>query len=229
MKLVLLPGLDGTGLLFEPLLRALPSHLSPVIISYPPEQSLSYEELVQFVKQRVPSDEDYVLLAESFSGPVAMGIAAMPAKNLKALVLCSTFVSSPVFAPRIMRFLLRSSVFAFDPPRFVVSRYLMGDKPPMDLINLFRKAKRKVRPSVLAFRARSVMNLDVRDTFAACALPVLYLVARQDRLVKRGSLAEMQEIIPDMTIVEIEGPHFLLQCQPSKCVKAIDHYLRYVL
>jgi hypothetical protein len=26
MKLVLLPGLDGTGLLFEPLLRVLPSH-----------------------------------------------------------------------------------------------------------------------------------------------------------------------------------------------------------
>lgn len=65
MKLVLLPGPDGTGRLFEPFLRALPSHLSPVIISYPTDQPLSYAELVRFVRQQVRSDEDYVLLAES--------------------------------------------------------------------------------------------------------------------------------------------------------------------
>jgi hypothetical protein len=35
-RIVLLPGMDGTGLLFEPLVEVL-SEFDPVIVSYPPE------------------------------------------------------------------------------------------------------------------------------------------------------------------------------------------------
>ncbi len=225
MKLVLLPGLDGTGRLFEPFVQALPSHLSPVIISYPNDKPLSYAELVRFVKLQVPSVEDYVLLAESFSGPVAIEISATHLTNLKALVLSATFVSNPALAPQIMSPLLRGLFFALEPPQFVVSRYLLGKKPPLDLVETFRRARRSVRPDVLAFRMRSVINVDVRRALAACHLPILYLCARQDRLVKTRSLAQMKKIRPEMTIVEIEGPHLLLQREPAKCVEAIAHYL----
>ena len=225
MKLVLLPGLDGTGRLFEPFLRALPLHLSSVIVSYPTDQPLSYAKLVRFVRQQVPSDEDYVLLGESFSGPVAIEIAAMQAENLKALILSSTFVSNPLLVPQIMSFLLHGSALVFRPPQFVVNRYLLGKKPPIDLVETFWHAKRSVRPDVLAFRMRSVMNVDVREAFAACRLPILYLLAKQDRLVKIRSLAQMRKIKPEMTIVEIEGPHLLLQREPAKCVEAVTHYL----
>ena len=174
----------------------------------------------------MPSDEDYVLLGESFSGPVAIEIAAMQAKNLKALILSSTFVSNPLLVPQIMSFLLRGwSASVFGPPQFVVNRYLLGEKPPTDLVETFWHAKRSVRPDVLAFRMRSVMNVDVREAFAACRLPTLYLLAKQDRLVKIRSLAQMRKIKPEMTIVEIEGPHLLMQCEPAKCVEAIAHYL----
>jgi pimeloyl-ACP methyl ester carboxylesterase len=177
------------------------------------------------VRQQVPSDEDYVLLGESFSGPVAIEIAAMQAKNLKALILSSTFVSNPLLVPQIMSFLLRGPAFVVGPPQFVVNRYLLGEKPPLDLVETFWNAKRSVRPDVLAFRMRSVMNVDVREAFAACRLPTLYLLAKQDRLVKIRSLAQMRRIKPEMTIVEIEGPHLLMQCEPAKCVEAIAHYL----
>jgi hypothetical protein len=39
------------------------------------------------------------------------------------------------------------------------------------------------------------------------------------------SLAQMQKIKPEMTIIEIEGPHLLLQREPERCVEAIVHYL----
>jgi pimeloyl-ACP methyl ester carboxylesterase len=225
MKLVLLPGLDGTGWLFEPLVQALPAHLSPVVISYPNDEPLSYVELERFVKQQVPASDDYVLLAESFSGPVAIEIAASHPANLKALVLSATFVSNPALVPSSMSFLLRELFFKPEPPQFVISRYLLGEKAPSDLVETFRRAKRSVRPDLLAFRMRSVLNVDVRGAFAACRLPILYLLARQDRLVKRRSLVQMQKIRTEMTIVEIEGPHLLLQREPAKCVEAIDHYL----
>lgn len=225
MKLVLLPGMDGTGRLFEPLVRVLPKHLSPVVISYPVDKAQSYPELVSFVQQRVSGGEDYVLLAESFSGPVAIEIAATQPANLKALVLSATFVSNPSLLPQIMSFLLRGPFFMIEPPQFVVSRYLLGEKPPKDLVETFRRAKGSVSPDVLAFRMRSVINADVRKAFASCRLPILYLRARQDRLVKPRSLIEMQKIKPEMTVVEIDGPHLLLQREPAKCVEAIDHFL----
>ena len=175
MKLILPPGLDGTGRLFEPLVQALPSHISPVVISYPNDKPLSYAELLRFVERLVPSNEGYVLLAESFSGPVAIEISATHPANLKALILSATFVSNPALISQSMSFLLRELFFMLEPPQVVVSRYLLGEKPPIDLVETFRSAKRSVPPEVLAFRMRSFMNADVRRAFAACRLPILYL------------------------------------------------------
>lgn len=49
LKLVLLPGLDGTGLLFKPFVSALPSSAETLIITYPPDEKLSYKKLTEHV------------------------------------------------------------------------------------------------------------------------------------------------------------------------------------
>ena len=74
-SLVLLPGLDGTGLLFQPLVECLPDAIEPVVVSYPPDQKLGYEELLPLVLERLPA-APFVLLGESFSGPLAVMAAA---------------------------------------------------------------------------------------------------------------------------------------------------------
>ena len=71
-RLVLLPGLDGTGLLFEPLLRALPKEIEATVIRYPGDQRLSYDELLEFLRDQLPRDTPFILLGESFSGPLAI-------------------------------------------------------------------------------------------------------------------------------------------------------------
>ena len=73
LTLVLLPGLDGTGLLFEPLLAALPSSIRTQVVAYPPDQSLSLAEYAALVRKLLPKG-DVVLLAESFSGLVALSL-----------------------------------------------------------------------------------------------------------------------------------------------------------
>ena len=40
--LVLLPGMDGSGTLFEPFLRALPPDLPVKVLRYPGQDALSY-------------------------------------------------------------------------------------------------------------------------------------------------------------------------------------------
>src|SRR5688500_10831267 len=95
----MLPGLDGTGKLFQPLISALPKYLEPVVISYPQVVSLDYAALAELVRKQLPDDR-FVLLAESFSGPIALAASALKPEHLVAIVLCTTFVSSPTPLPR---------------------------------------------------------------------------------------------------------------------------------
>ena len=44
--MVLLPGLDGTGLLFDPLLPCLPPTLRPLVVAYPPVIPVRLAELL---------------------------------------------------------------------------------------------------------------------------------------------------------------------------------------
>ena len=76
VSLVLLPGLDGTGNLFQPLLKELPEELEPIGVSYRVWEFLNYSALRDLVLQRVPAGRPFVLLGESFSGPVAVLAAA---------------------------------------------------------------------------------------------------------------------------------------------------------
>lgn len=95
IELILLPGLDGTGELFEPLVRILPAEVQPVIVSYPLDRELGYADLLPIVKAALPRGEDFFLAAESFSGPLAVEIAAEALPRLKGVVLCASFVKSP--------------------------------------------------------------------------------------------------------------------------------------
>ncbi len=76
VALVLLPGLDGTGLLFDEFTSALGSDVDVIVASYPVNKPLGYAELEPIARSFIPSDNPFFLLGESFSGPIALSIAA---------------------------------------------------------------------------------------------------------------------------------------------------------
>jgi pimeloyl-[acyl-carrier protein] methyl ester esterase len=92
---VLLPGLDGTGKLFAEFVQHLRPNVDPMIISYPKDQPLGYDELEALVLAALPQDRPFVLLGESFSGPIAMRIGARSPAGLVAVILCGTFAKNP--------------------------------------------------------------------------------------------------------------------------------------
>lgn len=81
MKVVLLPGLDGTGILFKPLTDVLSKDIDYLVISYPADRNLNYQELVEYVMGQLPK-EDFILVGESFSGPIAYQIALRKPKTI---------------------------------------------------------------------------------------------------------------------------------------------------
>ena len=62
MNLLLLPGMDGMGLLFDPLLESLPDWLHPNVVAYPPNEPLGYAELFPVVRNACPPVGDLVVL-----------------------------------------------------------------------------------------------------------------------------------------------------------------------
>jgi len=104
MILVLLPGLDGTGKLFEPFIAMFSSKYTVQAIAYPEDMHDDYDMYIAFVKTQLPREEEYVLIAESFSGYIAYKIAVDKPKNLKQVVFVATFLTNPrpflsVFVP----------------------------------------------------------------------------------------------------------------------------------
>ena len=87
ITLLLLPGLDGSGVMFRPLLRHLPSHFNPVVVTYPRNQPLGYNQLLPIVMAAIPGNSTIVLLGESFSGPLALMAASRCPAGLRVLIL----------------------------------------------------------------------------------------------------------------------------------------------
>ncbi|MEJ7807867.1 MAG: hypothetical protein WKG03_18345 [Telluria sp.] len=95
VTLVLLPGMDGTGDLFADFVRALGDAVVSLVVSYPAGEALDYAGLTEFARARLPRDRPFVLLGESFSGPVAIALAASRPPGLMALILSCTFARNP--------------------------------------------------------------------------------------------------------------------------------------
>ena len=95
LTIVLLPGMDGTGELFAPFISAMGHEFGLTVVSYPPTGAQGYRELEAHARAALPRHERFVVLGESFSGPVAVSIAASHPAGFAGLILCSTFCSTP--------------------------------------------------------------------------------------------------------------------------------------
>jgi surfactin synthase thioesterase subunit len=81
---VLLPGLEGTGRLFARFTAAAVPALELQVIAFPPDRRLTYAQLDELVRRQLPADRPFALLGESFSGPLALRIAAAAVKRAKS-------------------------------------------------------------------------------------------------------------------------------------------------
>lgn len=52
--IVLLPGLDGTGILYQQLAQQLAPEYELQVIAYPLDQLLDYSELLDFIRPQLP-------------------------------------------------------------------------------------------------------------------------------------------------------------------------------
>ena len=222
--LVLLPGLDGTGKLFAEFLKALDPGVSAHVVPYPPDVPLGYDELEALVRAALPQGR-FVLLGESFSGPLAIRIAAHPPPGIVGLILCVTFASNPypflAWARGLAAFLPMKSL-----PRWLRAPLMWGSASPSTAPPQAERAMAGVDAAVIRRRIAALLSVDETASLAEISVPTLVLCATRDRVVSKAATMRIMRGIPHARRVDVDGPHLLLKTRPQECADAVLKFIR---
>lgn len=223
MTLVLLPGMDGTGDLFAPLLEAFGTSFESRVVRYPSSGPQGYAELEVVARAALPSGGPFVVVAESFSGPIGISIASTAPPGMVGLVLCCTFVRNPRASLAWLRPLLGLAPLGAN-PMGLRNRLLLGRFGSPYLRAAVAAALSKASTPALRARLAAVLAVDVSSAFRCLSLPVLYLRASEDRIVPRAAAALVVSLGSRIREYAIRGPHCLLQAAPVESARAIKEF-----
>jgi pimeloyl-[acyl-carrier protein] methyl ester esterase len=221
--LVLLPGFDGTGELFAPLVDALGASREITVVRYAREPSL--QACVDTARSFL-SNKPSVLVAESFSGPIALHVMNRFPERVQCAVLCATFATSPFRA-------LIPAALAL--PAFALTANALGaavlrvmclnearDPSPIEAVSRVSGA---MTPETIKARLRVLRSLDLTPDLGNITAPTLYLRASRDRIVGRRLGQRLINGLKSVEVKEIDGPHLLLQARPRECAAAIREFV----
>src|SRR6202789_2773116 len=223
--LVLLPGLDGTGKLFAEFLKALDLSVSAQVVAYPPDIPLGYDELEALVRAALPARGRFVLLGESFSGPLAIRIAAHPPPGIVGLILCVTFASNPyphlAWARGLAALLPLKSL-----PRWLRAPLMWGSASPSKAPRQSERAMAGVDAAVIRRRIAALLSVDETAALAKISVPTLVLCATGDRVISKAASMRLMHGIRHAQRLDIDGPHLLLKTRPKECAAAVLNFIR---
>ena len=225
--LVLLPGLDGTGKLFAGFIKALDPRISATVVAYPPDQPMGYAELdalVMGVLDKLPREQRYVLLGESFSGPLAIRIAARAPAGLVGLILCASFAKNP-FAWLGWTRPLAAYLPVKSLPRWVRAPLMWGSLSPDRAPSQMERAMSGVSAAVIRQRIAALLAVDETSALERVRMPTLVLRATGDRVIPKAATRRIRNSLPQAQFLEINAPHLLLQTRPEECAAAVLRFL----
>lgn len=222
--LLLLPGMDGTGTMFGPFIQALGADFETRVVRYPAALA-SYPDCTRYAQAQLPEDRPFLLLGESFSGPVAVALAAEQPGGLLGLVLCSTFVRNPhpglAWLAPLVAFLPAHRL-----PLRLIQFLLLGRWGTESLLSAVRSMLSGVRSETMKARLLAVGAVDCTAMLSRIRVPVLALRASQDRLVPKAATTWIQAHLPGLETVTLTGPHWLLQACPAAATLALKAFLQ---
>jgi len=224
ITLVLLPGLDGTDVFFRPLLAALPGWIMPIVVQFPTVGANEYPDLLRLAQCALVETPACYVLGWSFSGPLALMLAAAEPAKVRGVILASTFVRPP-------RPIYARLGWAAVTPTVWMLRF--GKRLPVWLSrsssDRLRRDKtetwKRVKASMVAARIRSLLQMDARERLKNCPVPVLCLAGSDDGIVPHSNVKEIACVQPSVQVRMIEGQHFALYTNPKAAAGAIQEFM----
>jgi pimeloyl-ACP methyl ester carboxylesterase len=224
--IILVPGIDGTALLFYRQLPLLTRAFDVVSFPLPVEAGLTMTDHVELLRQFVTTvtDGGAILVGESFGGALSLSTALAHPEVVRGLVIINSF---PWLANRLQLWLgpwaLRALPWGAMPAlrRVTESRLHSAHTLPGDRSEFHRRALAIDRRSYIR-RLELLRRYDVRPQLGAIAVPTLFLAADQDRLVPSLPWARyMAQRVPNSALAVLEG--YGHSCLITHDLDLLDH------
>lgn len=222
--IVLLPGLDGTGELFFPIIPFLENHFEIHVVKY--TNQITFSDYVEGAEKQLPTGVPVSLVAESFSGPIAMSLLAMDRSRFHASVLSATFCKSPLPLLTGISKHVPEMLFSSNPAsKAFLDLLVTGSNASPEIRSKSRELLDKVSRRKFQQRIVLVNEVNMVEELKKIEVPLLYIQATKDRIVLSDSGAEIMKHTKNMQIIKVDGPHMILQVQAKRCADLIINHV----
>lgn len=195
-------------------------------VNLPSKGKQDYVTLALQLHKELPvckNDKKRLLIAESFSGPLAIRLAALRPDEIGGIVLASSFCNAPLkrgIAISVALLPLRP-LFLVKPPRSALRHFLIGDDVNDSELEVLRKVMEEIPSSTLSKRVRTIIELMQDDNPDLPDIPVLILQAQNDNLVPWEAQSNLESYYPQAKTHWLEAPHLIFQRRPDECLRHI--------
>lgn len=224
-KLVLLPGMDGTGELFEAFLSNFDGDY--IVIPLPQSGSQDHAFLANIIKEQLPT-QDYILLAESFSGGIIPELLKKSHPHMKGVIFIASFLSSPnQFLLSIAKLLPIKTLASATLSTIFHKFFFFGQGVSKEFLSKFITVTKSIPDLVLKSRLEVMSQQRIPTTTSD--KPSVYIQACSDRLISSQKSGEFIKVFTNIKYIKIEGPHFILQAQPKESARLITEAISLIL
>lgn len=98
-------------------------------------------------------------------------------------------------------------------PRRIIRYWLLGEEADNALIDHFKQAVNQVSSAILFRRVQQISKL--HPPRQSIQLPCVYIQPDNDKLIDPQCICLFQSLCADFELVNVPGPHFLLQAKPE--------------
>lgn len=230
-KLILMPGMDGTGNLFAALANELPhldvdivklNNAQPSLYARQTIDQAPYDVEFEYLSQLI-GDERVTLIAESYSGLLAYRLCQAMPEQIRQVVFIASFVSVPsrwaYLAAAIPSQLINPSLV----PQWLLDKFCFAGFGQPQHVSALVDSIAEVDKRLLSARLKSIAGLP--RVQPSVQTPALYIRPKNDYLVSRSALKHMANVFPKLTIKYLAGGHFIAQTHPSECAAIISQVI----
>jgi pimeloyl-ACP methyl ester carboxylesterase len=212
--IILVPGLDGTALLFYRQIPLLSEHFDVLTFSLPNDSNCTMDSLIEDLRRLIDDvlkkreDKRVLLCGESFGGALSLSFALAHPELPVGLVIVNSF---PTIRQRLQ---LRMALYLLRMipwgamrlvRKFTESRLHSPHALPEDLYQFHLRMRSVGRKGYLR-RLEILQSYDIREKLHRIQTPTLFLAGDLDRLVPSVQEARfMSERMPNASMVELKG------------------------
>lgn len=220
MKIILLPGLDGTGLLFQGLVKELSPEFDVEVISYDDIEAVSYLDQAKEIAETIKAEEIFIV-EESYSGRVAYELGLILGKRVKGIVFLAGFISRPLIFSRLASYVpikvLAPNVFG----KYLLNLFGFNLSANNDLVDSVFNSLRQADKRKLKYRLRNISDLDKPLKTLTCS--VIYVRPSRDLLVGEKAVQYLASKCLSFSQVNVNGGHFIGQSNPGACARVVSN------